>query len=286
MRVILFLLFLTAAWPLARAWAANRGTALIQAIHWAGAAWLAWLLTILLSDTAGSQAGVEPGRYLALSLTGCAGVAVLGARRPHVGAWNFVVLGLLAVQVLPLAEQILANKESFGSLRFAFLGATVAVGILNYLPTRLAGAALLLTLACSGEMIVLCAPEIGQARLTAIDLLAQACLVLTPWAAWASWRKPKTSHILFDRLWLYFRNRFGLVWGQRVREQFNHSARNNGWQVWLSWQGLRRIGLVTDPDLSTQKDFVETLSGLLKRFEEVPKEPRIEDGRSRMEDRG
>jgi len=28
------------------------------------------------------------------------------------------------------------------------------------------------------------------------------------------------------------------------------------------------------------------LSGLLKRFEEVPKEPRIEDGRSRMEDRG
>jgi hypothetical protein len=283
MRAILFLVFLTAGWPLARAWLANRRTALIQAIHWAWATWLAWLLTIALGETPANQTGVEPARYLALSLTGCAGVAVLGARRPQVGAWNFVVLGLLAVHVLPLAEQILANKDSFGTLRFAFLGATVTVGILNYLPTRLAPAVLLLALACAGEIVVLCAPEVGQVRLAAIDLFAQICLVLTPWAAWGSWRRRTVADNLFDRLWLHFRNRFGLVWGQRVREQFNHSARNNGWPVWLSWQGLRRVGLVTDPDLITQQDLLETLKGLLRRFEE---EPRIEDRGWRMEDRG
>ncbi len=153
------------------------------------------------------------------------------------GAWNFVVLGLLAVLVLPLAENILAGKEFPGALRFAFLGATVAVGILNYLPTRLAGAALLVALACAGEMIVLCAADLGQDRLDALDLLARACLVLAPWTAWASWRRSAPAN-RFDRLWLDFRNRFGLVWGQRIREQFNHSARHAGWQVWLSWQGL------------------------------------------------
>jgi hypothetical protein len=153
-------------------------------------------------------------------------------------------------------------------LRFAFLGATVAVGVLNYLPTRLVGAAFLLALGCAGELIVLCAPDIGQARLTAIDLFGQICLALTPWAAWGSVRRRWAGHNQFDRLWLHFRDRFGLVWGQRVREQFNHSARNNGWQVWLSWQGLRRTGLIIDPDVTTQKDFLDTLNGLLKRFEE------------------
>jgi len=35
---------------------------------------------------------------------GCAGVAVLGARRPGMTAWNFVVAGLLAVLLLPVAR--------------------------------------------------------------------------------------------------------------------------------------------------------------------------------------
>ena len=271
MRLIFLLVFLTGGWPLARAWLANRGTALIQAIHWAIAAWLAWALTLLLGESVASQPDVDPARYLALCLTGCSGIAVLGARRPHVGAWNFVVLGLLAVLVWPLAEKIFANKESLGTLRFAFLGATVAVGILNYLPTRMVGASLLLALASAGEMIVLCAPELGADRLDAIDLLAQACLVLTPWTAWASWQGRSTPTNRFDQLWLHFRNRFGLVWGQRVREQFNHSARHAGWHVWLSWQGLRRAGLVTDPDLAAQEDMVDTLKGLLSRFENVPR---------------
>jgi hypothetical protein len=268
MRVIFLLVFLTGGWPLARAWLANRGTALIQAIHWAGAAWLAWVLTFLLGEAAGSQPGVDPARYLALSLTGCAGVAVLGARRPHVGAWNFVVLGLLAVLVLPLAEKILADKDSLGTLRFAFLGATVAIGVLNYLPTRLAGAALFLSLACTGEMVVLCAPDLGRDRLEAVDLLAQVCLVLVPWTAWVSWQRRLPPPNRFDQLWLHFRNRFGLFWGQRVRDQFNSSARHAGWHVWLSWRGLRRTGLITDPDLAGQQNMVETLRGLLSRFED------------------
>ena len=53
---------------------------------WAGGAWAAWVAT--------TWAPGPLATYLALCLSACAGVAVLGARRPGVTAWNFVVAGL------------------------------------------------------------------------------------------------------------------------------------------------------------------------------------------------
>src|SRR5205085_1522448 len=137
------LILLTAAYPLARAWLRHRRTSLAHALAWAAFAWLAWLGVLSAVAFGGGEA--VTGRYLALCLTGCAGVAVLGARRPGVAAWNFVVLGLLVVLLLPLAE-------GFGRLhlswpRLLFLAGTLAVGFLNYLPTRLGPAALLMAAA-------------------------------------------------------------------------------------------------------------------------------------------
>src|SRR5205823_2401254 len=94
---------LTAGLPLFAAWRANRHTTLLQAVYWAWAAWAAWLLALV----ALGQGDVEDtalGRHLALALTGCAGVAVLGARRPGVAAWNLVVCGLLLVQLMPIVQ--------------------------------------------------------------------------------------------------------------------------------------------------------------------------------------
>ena len=96
------LLLLTGAYPLGRAWLANRRSSLAHALAWAALAWLAWL-GVALAEAWGLGVPVA-ARYVALCLTGCAGVAVLGARRPGVVAWNFVVLGLLVVLLLPLAE--------------------------------------------------------------------------------------------------------------------------------------------------------------------------------------
>src|SRR5882724_5107505 len=94
MQIAYSILSAAALYPLWRAWRANRGTALGHAVGWAAAAWAAFLF--------GGNGAL--GRYVALSLTGCAGVAVLGARRPHVGAWDFVVGSLLAVLLLPVAQ--------------------------------------------------------------------------------------------------------------------------------------------------------------------------------------
>jgi hypothetical protein len=91
-------------------------------------------------------------------------------------------------------------------------------------------------------------------------------LGLAPWAGWAAWRWQAPAPAAIDRLWREFRDRYGLVWAQRLREQFNRAAANAGWPVELSWHGLktnRGAGPIT-PEL--QSAGLETLQALLKRF--------------------
>src|SRR5438874_8554285 len=149
LQVLLSLFFATGAYPLWVARRANRRTTLGPALGWAALAWAVWGWS-LYADAAWPEASAEKVRYLALSLTGCAGVAVLGARRPGVGAWNFVLLGLLAVMLLPVAESVLAGGDlHLVGPRTLFLVATLAVVFLNYLPTRLGLAAALLAAGCA-----------------------------------------------------------------------------------------------------------------------------------------
>lgn len=255
--MVYWLIHLTGVYPLLAAWRGNRRTSLVQAVQWAMMAWAAWGASL--------AATLWPGpldvtaRYVALSLTGCAGVAVLGARRPGVTAWNFVVVGLLAVLLLPLLEGL----EHLSPPRVFFLGATVAVGLLNYLPTRLAPAVLLLALGCANELLILLEYEMATEMLWACRFF----LAISPWIALARAKAGARSRSEFDRLWLGFRDRFGLVWGQRLREQFNRSARHTGWPVHLGWRGLRRLpGTERELSLEEQKELVATLRALLKRF--------------------
>jgi hypothetical protein len=45
-----------------------------------------------------------------------------------------------------------------------------------------------------------------------------------------------------DRLWIDFRNQYGVVWGLRVAERVNASAKMNGWDVSLGWHGFATNG--------------------------------------------
>jgi hypothetical protein len=242
--------------PLLLAWRSRRATSLAHALVWAIVAWLSWGLAFLLGDT--EIAGLDPGRYCALCLTGCAGVAVLGARRPHVLAWNFVVLGLFAVMVLPLLETLFIGTHPVDPLRIFFMAATIAVGILNYLPTRLAPAALLLAIACAGEIVLLFAPAWlpGEAE----AMIVAGLLTAVPWIAWSCLRKCRAELSATDRLWLDFRDAWGLLWSQRVREQFNRAADNAGWPVTLTWSGLRGA------EKMDAERLLETLRAILQRF--------------------
>jgi hypothetical protein len=263
MATVCWLILMTGAYPLWRAWRANRRTSLLHAVNWAIGAWAVWCWA--LGSAALAPGGDLAARYLALGLTGCAGVAVLGARRPGVGPWNCVVLGLVAVLLLPLGEsRLLGGPLQLGAPRTLFLAGTLVVAVVNYLPTRFAPAALLLAAAGAGELLALVGTEAATAMQGMILAISRLLLASIPWVAYAQGRRRAPAE--FDRLWLDFRDRFGLVWAHRVRDQFNRAAANAGWPVHLRWRGLRLLPGAPAPDTETQTAIVAALRALLKRF--------------------
>lgn len=266
MRVVTVILFVGAAFPLWQAWRSNQRTSLLHAVHWLLAAWLAWTALAVLALTADGSARLDLLRYAALSLMGCAGVAVLGARRPGAGAWNFVVLALLAVMLLPLAENLLPGAPLLDNLRLLFLVMTLAIGVLNYLPTRLAGVASLVLLASAFEIWSLKEPTGPLAHWGGPESVAWLVLALGPWAGYVGWRWRSVPATEFNRVWLDFRDRYGLFWAQRVRDQFNNAAHHAGWPAHLFWQGLLLTHTIPPPDEEAQREMLATLRALLKRF--------------------
>jgi hypothetical protein len=243
-------LMLTSALPLGWAWQASQRTTLSHALAWATLAWLAWL-GLALAVAGGVNVPVA-ACYGAVCLTGCAGIAVLGARRPGVVAWHFVVFGLLTILMLPLAE-------GFGELdlrgpRIVFLAAVLAVGFLNYLPTRLLPMAALLTGICGAEVW-----SMAQGTDNALRAWEFMAVGAAPWAAFVSWRwRRPTSE--FDLTWQALRDGFGALWAERTRQQFNRAAANAGLSGRLGWGGLR----AAPP--AEHEQLLVLLHALLKRF--------------------
>jgi hypothetical protein len=251
MEATTWFVIISALYPLMTALRANLSTSLACAIGWAILAWLGWLLC-LWSDSSLLT-------YMALALTGCAGVAVLGARWPGASAWNFVCAGLLAVLLVPLAEaRVLDTPMRLGHMRTIFLTSLLGITVVNFLLTRLAGGAALLAL---GSALALSRLEDGRA----IDAPVVWCVAGAPWAAWLGVRIGSLSTLPAERAWQRFRDRFGLIWALRLREQFNRTAVNAHRNVELRWSGLRtRDG--TPPDADTSAFALETVAALTKRF--------------------
>jgi hypothetical protein len=227
-----------------------------QAVIWAACAWAAWAAAAA-ARAAWPKEPLFLWQYLPLCFTAGAGVAVLGARRPGVRAWSFVVLGLMAVLLLPA----LGGVELRPRLDLApalFLSATLAVALLNYLPTPLGWAAAVVGGACAGELAVLA----GWLPAGDWEAALLAVLAAAPWAGLAAARR-RAAASEFDRTWRAFRDRYGLVWGLRVCDQFNRAAAHAGWPVVLRWSGLRPTAPGPAPDLRSP---TAGLHALLKRF--------------------
>jgi hypothetical protein len=246
---------LSLAYPLIRCWRRQRRASLRHAVLWFAAAWLGWFMAFLIPSF---ELPPAPWRYLALCLTAGALVAVLGARQPGMGAWNFVVAGLLAILSLPLVEQPWSSPQwRLDEPRTLFLAGILAVGIVNYLPTRWVLVAAAGGLWAGTELWHLVqAPEAGPSIVMAILF---AALV---WSACD--RKPEAAGE-FDALWLAFRDSYGLVWGLRVEEQFNHAAQHARLPVRLKWNGMVTL---TDAaiDEHVRQEALRTLEAVLKRF--------------------
>src|SRR5260370_37339958 len=107
----------------------------------------------------------------------------------------------------------------------------MAVGLLSYLPTRLGMGAARLLAACLLQVRHIRKPD--EALWRASIILAS----ISPWLAAVPALVAKKRGEC-DWLWRQFRDRFGFLWAQRLREQFNASARNAGLKLELGWCGL------------------------------------------------
>src|SRR5438445_13210671 len=108
---ILPLIFVSGFYPIVCAARSNRKTTLLHAIAWALIAWFFWsaanVLTAFQKEPESSLVSL-----LALALSGCASMAVLGARRPGVGAWDLVIITSFLGMVSLVVEGMIAEQHA------------------------------------------------------------------------------------------------------------------------------------------------------------------------------
>jgi hypothetical protein len=248
-------------------------TTLASAWWWSLAALAAWSG---LENAAGlrlvTDAGwLAPLRLAAIGLSFCPVISLIGAKRPQHAAWNFIVLSLWGIVMLPAAETFFLQRGQtleMGDARGWFLWILIALAPINYVPTRFWLAALLVAagqIVALGFYLPLVRRELFSHASAAGVALAGAALV----AAWLAARRQRKEANPYDRLWLDFRDRFGLLWSLRVQERVNALAQQEGWPLELAWGGfcdpasgapLAAIDQVIEPTLRV------SLTALLRRF--------------------
>jgi hypothetical protein len=247
-------------------------TTLVPAWWWAMLAALAWGGSEIAAATSGSPGSswLVPLRFAAVSLSFCPVIAVLGAKRPQHAAWSFVVASLWGILALPAAEAFFLQRGQrleINAFRGWFLWILILLGPINYVPTRRWLAAVVLAAA---QVLALAEhlPLVRGTWFSGQAVLALGLGSLVPWIGWFCSRSTQTAHT-YDRLWLDFRDTFGLFWSLRLQERVNAVAQTNRWPLALLWTGIydtqtgERLASVEpaiDPTLRT------TITGLLRRF--------------------
>jgi hypothetical protein len=267
----------SAYFPLWRAWRSARGTALGWAVGWMAVA-------VLLAGVGQVEALREPletGRpwaghwaYLAALGTLAALVSVLNARQPGHVAWALLMGLLVVVLLIPWLEAGGVGQvgAQWSRLRLQtpwnlFYWLLVVTAVSNYLPTRFGLAAAWLGLALGLEYVGLTWAS-GPGSVRAVFWSAgPLALAAGLWAAEAAARKQAPGKPGVERLWLWFRDGWGVVWGLRVEERFNREAELLGWPIRLGWFGLQAApGAVEEASGETLDAAAQTLRGLLRRF--------------------
>jgi len=253
---------------------ALKQTTLLAAWWWTLAAVVVWsgveAYAALLSPAI-AAGRLAPFRLAAMALSLCPMVAVLGAKRPQHTAWQFVVVSLWGILALPAAEAFFLHRGQqleVGDARAWLLWIVVLLGPINFLPTRRWLASLLVAagqvVALSRYLALIHRPITPQSELTGLAI----CVVGLVVALGANRRLRMDANSL-DHLWLGFRDAFGLLWGLRVQERVNAVARQNGWDLELTWRGLRNTTddsplVAIDPAIESA--LRKTFTGLLRRF--------------------
>lgn len=264
------------AWPeVMRAYRAVSTTTLIAAVRWSCVGLGFWNAALLVPFCFRgiSEGLVDLWWYSTLVICVCAFVAVLGARRPGAGAWGFFVLvPLVLVLLWPAIAatrvwRIGVPLELEEPALIGF-GLVMMMGCGNYFGTRFT---LPVALVAGALISVLMTMSAGAPELLRgadwVRSLATILLVIGIRLAGRRARATSVTCDAWDQVWWDFMDQFGMVWGKRVMDRLNESARHEKWLVELAWQGF--VWQV-EPDSTeaarTQSRREEVLRWLLKRF--------------------
>ncbi len=216
------------------------GTTLLAAWWWALLS-----LSLLTLTSAGlplwvddPQGKAQRAMYFAAAMTSfCPLMALLGAKRPQHRAWQWIVVALWLVLALPSVEWLLFHRGGgIHAARSWFLVILIAIGTINYLPTRFWLASLLYGAA---EVALVARFLPGGAGLTPLPAHLPLALIAAALAAatWLSGRPARDTEPLL-RLWRDFCNLFGTVWALRVAERLSALAAHDHREFRWTWAGL------------------------------------------------
>lgn len=260
--------------PLTFCWRSARGTAARPAIAWAAAA----VVLAMLGQAVGPGESPEDGRpgagqatYLASLATLASLTTVLNARRPGGGAWAFLMVLLVLVFLIPWFEGagLAGTGTALDRLRLEmpwslFFGLLILTGATNYLPTRHGPAAIAAAAGLGLELAALVRADWPDETRAWVWSASPWFLAVAAWLAEATASRRAASGSGLERLWLWFRDGWGVVWGLRVLERFNRTAEALGWPIRLAWSGVVAVEPGT---AAVVPDAAEaTLRGLLRRF--------------------
>jgi hypothetical protein len=265
-----------------------RGTTAVPAAGWAGAAALVFAV-----ETGARAAGwfqdptaAAAFRLVSMALAVCPTMALLGAKRPQHGVWQFIVGSLALVLVMPAVSATLVRPGTMPdvhALQRWFMPLLVVVGWMNFAATRHGPSA---TLVAIGQMLLLRPFLPFASEITAADFndcvgavlvaggAALAALQSIGWPAVARSARARPGQrgdlaapdpvAAIESPFLALRETLGAAWTLRIAERFNSVAATRGWPCRLRFAGLVVTG---DPsDDSWQRDAIRGGAALFRRF--------------------
>jgi hypothetical protein len=233
----------------------------------------------LAASRLSDETKAETWRFAAAVLLFCPTIALLGGKRPQNSAWQFIVLSFWGILALPAIEITVRGRGealSIDPVRSWFLVILMAVGAINYLPTRFGTASFF----SAGAQALFVWPQLPWSEANSWrppDWLAMLVLLGAVWcarraAAHAPFAPLSSNDVVGLRAWSHawrdFRDSYGTVWSLRVMERINATAAAHDWPVALGWDGFVWRGDSGDTRLAEVqlRSAEDALRALLLRF--------------------
>jgi hypothetical protein len=251
-----------------------RRTTLAAPCTWAAAALAFVTCAIGLAAIRTSPTWLAHFDYLAGIFTLAPFVSLLGAKRPQDRAWQLIVAALLGLLAFQDFRSWLLDPTVEPSPHTAWrwlITALVVMQALNYLATRHAAAACLV---CAGQCLLLQTSlvflgEVSRGLIPLGTMLVGAAVFA---AVYVEMRRPVINDA-YQRQWLDFRDRYGVLWGLRVKERVNATAQQQNSRLRLGWRGFRAVeasGQPSQPEQPARDDLIyKAFSSILARFNDV-----------------